>query len=150
MPQACGAGTSTLTLAQTKALMLSLDYEQQPDINFTQANPVQNTWYTILPATPNVRLQGVDMFVETANETLELRITMTSAIRIGSIAATFGTGYYASLSESQFDGILLGTNSTLTYREFLIEDKFITVEIRKTTNAGNGNLRALLMHAKRV
>jgi len=110
-------------------------FQYQTHAHLNQAAPVQNTWYTVLNTT-NARLQLVDIYVETTNETLEIRLTIDNDTCTGSVAATAGTVYYAFMS---YDGELVISNS-FPSQTFLQEGREVLVEVRKTTAAGAGNL----------
>jgi hypothetical protein len=76
-PQACAAATLP-TLAQIKATLLANDYIQQPDAVLSQANPVSNTVYNVLPATTNVKIESVSIVLTWAvTQPTNLRIIAT-------------------------------------------------------------------------
>jgi hypothetical protein len=59
-PQACSAATLP-TLAILKQALKDNDYIQQVDAVLSQANPVSDTVYNVLPATNNVKIETVDL-----------------------------------------------------------------------------------------
>ena len=123
--------------------------EHQPDIDFVQANPVQNQWYTILETT-NARIIGIMLRVLDTDETLELRITLDGQVYMRPLLATAVTMYHVILKEVG-NFFVFDPDSTIVayqYRAFLVEARSIKIEIRKTTIAGNGDLEADVIWAK--
>jgi hypothetical protein len=134
---------------------LSLDkaftFEQQPDATISQENPTKDQWYTVLNTKKNCRILGITVLVWTTNETLEVRVTIDGQVLLGSVEATHTTYYYvhhklyaAAASALAIDGNVFqpGHYATLEGRE-------VKVEVRKTTEAGNGTLDARVVYAKR-
>jgi len=124
--------------------------EQQPDAALTQANPVQNTWYTVLDTTPNARIIGMACAVLTTGETIEVRMTVDGQVKTGSMALSADTGYYVYLYTGSDASKLYFTSSVIEQygRSFIIEGRSVKVEIRKTTAAGAGNLWACVSYAR--
>jgi len=125
-------------------------FEHQPDATLSQANPVQNQWYTVLDVKKGVKVYSVVILVWTASETLEVRVTIDGQVLVGSVEATHTTYYYvhhklyaAAASALAIDGniFLLGHYPPLEGRE-------VKVEVRKTTAAGTGTLDARVVYAK--
>ena len=125
--------------------------EYQEPATLNQANPVQNTWYEILSATSNVRVYHIFVNVEDTNETLEVRMTIDGEVLVGSNACTQSVSY----SIDMFGDAITRTDSLefdkvpddfTRYRAFLVEGKSVKIEVRKTTNAGAGNLTGLVMY----
>jgi len=111
-----------------------------------QAAPVQNTWYTVLDTTLNVIVYTISVRVETTGETLEARITADGNVYTTSIAAVAATTYWIiaqhpepnlPVTASDYSGVSCAAQY-FTH----IEARSIKVEVRKTTAAGAGNLRA--------
>lgn len=122
--------------------------EHQQDALLNQAAPVQNTWYTVLDTTELCRLISACVEVQTTGETLEMRITIDNDIYTGSIAAVAGSHYLAYLFLYSTGAILtLATTANIAWKAFLLEGRSIKVEVRKTTAAGAGNLRACVVYA---
>lgn len=120
--------------------------QQQADATLSQAAPAQNTWYTILDTTTNVRLLGVRFAVADTNETLEVRFTADGqTLSSNALAATAGTMYYVTRVTST-NPLYLSTGDT-TSMAFLYEARSLKVEIRKTTAAGNGTITARAAYA---
>jgi len=119
--------------------------EHQADATKDQANPVQNTWYTVLDTTDYVRLIGVCLYVADTAETLAVQITVDGQTVAGSGAATADTWYEIYLDR---DGTLVISNNALfQYRAYILEGRSIKVEVRKTTATGAGNLKARVYYA---
>lgn len=125
-----------------------LTFELQEDATLAQAPPVQNTWYTILDTTLNVRIYGVDIKVEDDNETLQVRITVDGQTKTGSKACTADTSYDVRFP---YTGGVLIIDSTIRmdYSTFMIEGRSVKIEIRKTTATGTGTLRGRAQYGKR-
>jgi hypothetical protein len=116
-------------------------FQHQPDAVLNQANPVQNTWYTVLPATDDVRIITIIGVVQTADETIEGRLTIDGVvIQILPINFTFGTVYEAYNSSPYNAFFTWNAPPVSGYRSFLIEGQNVKFEIRKTTAAGAGAL----------
>ena len=112
----------------------------QPVAVLQQAAAVQNTWYTVLDTTKNCRLINVVMTMQTANEDLELRLTIDGVVWVGGQAnAVAGTDYLCFIS---YYGAALNITTTdySIYRAFLIEGRSVKVEIRKTSANGANRL----------
>jgi len=109
---------------------------------------VQNTWYPVLAATGLYTfLRNICLRVETANETIELEVTVEGIVDILTLAATFGTTYIVRFSvEPSLAVPLLNAIPVITYNLDLIGHD-ISVRIRKTTAAGAGTLRAKVVYA---
>lgn len=124
-------------------------FEHQPIASLDQAAPVQNTWYTILDTTTNVRIYGINYYVQATGETLELRLTIDGEVYTSTVVAVANTPYcvYFDLSAG---GLIFNEVAGLLMQEraFLIEGRSIKVEVRKTTAAGAGNLRGNVFYAR--
>jgi len=116
-----------------------------------QANPNQNQWYTLLAATGQCIVWDVGIGVATANETLEVRITADNEIMTSNAhAAIFDTDYWVRLRPS---AIAQAPNLEIeTWGEIrsgmspLIMGRSVQIEVRKTTAAGAGDLRAIAIY----
>jgi len=123
-------------------------FQHQAPAILNQAGPVQDTWYTILDTTRNVRIYEIYGRIDTADETVEGRIIVDGqTITITAINLTFGTTYFARRTAS----IAAETyywDDTITQKEspYLFEGRSIQVQIRKTTALGAGNLRGLVVY----
>jgi len=120
----------------------------QPDVSFSQANPVQDQWYTVLDTRTNVRILHTRVMVLAAGETVEVMFTADDNILFGSAALNAGAGYYVHLSPTLTDGLVIDGSSSLEYGGIILEARVFKAEIRKTTNNGAGDLRALLKWAR--
>lgn len=124
-------------------------WQHQADAVLNQAAPVQNTWYTVLAATEDVRVVACSIRVETANETLEVEMVIDGVTYIANQLAVAATTYTMGISGNPVSDTL---NSSLTavdiYRAFLIEGQNIRLRIRKTTALGAGNLKCKLVWAR--
>jgi hypothetical protein len=125
-----------------------LIFEQQSDAVLSQAEPVQNQWYTILETTKDCRLYAVTVLVWTANETLEVRITVDGKVLTGSVGATHTTYYYVH-HQLYGSGLTIDGNVFLLGKYAPTEGRSVKVEIRKTTATGAGTLEARVVYAKR-
>ena len=125
--------------------------EYQAPVALNQATPVQDTWYEILAATDNVRVYHIYVNVEDANETLDVRLTIDGEVLVGANACTESISYSMDIfgdaitrtDSLEFDKV---PNDYVKMRAFMIEGKSVKVEVRKTTNAGAGNLTGIVMY----
>jgi hypothetical protein len=102
---------------------------------------VQNTWYTALDTTANVRLIDIATNMITADETIEIRITIDGVTMSGiGVSQTAGTWYHWFNAPTNADCLIGGTLESQAYRAFLLEGRSIKVEFRKTTAAGLNHL----------
>lgn len=124
-------------------------WQHQPDAVLNQANPVQNTWYPVLVATDDVRLIGGAVAIITTGEDIQTRITVDGVVYPATQAAVAGITYhfvkaidyvssYLTLDATQYDNSFT----------FLVEGQTVSVEVRKTTANGVGNLRGCAMWAR--
>ena len=123
-------------------------FEYQTPATLDQSTPVQNTWYTLLDTTANVRLQDIAITIEDTNETLQCQITIDGeTLEAGSLAATHSTIYEAYIKLNSIgrkeEVILIQNDLIPQYRPFLIEGKSVKIEVRKTTAAGTGDLSCI-------
>jgi hypothetical protein len=119
---------------------------QQPDATLSEA-AVQNTWYTILPAT-GVYTHIIDIFMQVtvANETLEVEITVDGLTKTGTIAATFGTDYQVRHGTTPLVDTFVPVPA-LTYSLLDYEGHDIMIRMRKTTATGAGLLLGKVIYA---
>ena len=124
-------------------------FQHQPDAVLVQAAAVQNTWYTILNTTKNCRLIGVTIQMETANETIAVRITANNVSLTDDIVATAGTPYAANIQHNNVvgDSIILASGAVDAYFGAFIIEGTVKVEMRKTTAAGANVLKGRVMYA---
>jgi hypothetical protein len=121
-------------------------FQHQADIYLNKANPIQNTWYTVLPATDDVRIIGIGAAVQTAGEDIEGRITIDGIVIVASLAFVAATSYAFNRLYEFAGGFNWRPSSIIEYRSFLQEGQNIKFEIRKTSNAGNGNLQCKVQY----
>ena len=89
-------------------------FEYQAPAVLNQAAPVQNTWYTILDTTPNVRIYDIVINVEDVDESLDVRVTIDGEILpMGSVVAAIHSTNYAV--HRYPDAITQGDNVYLRY-----------------------------------
>ncbi len=128
-------------------------WQHQTDATLDQATPVKDTYYTILDTTPNVRIAFIAVEIRDTNETLQVRITLDGvAIESNAFVMTADIDGFIMLEEN-IDGFLLilGTTQRIGYRGYtLLEGKSVKVEVRKTTEAGTGNLKGCVSYSKKV
>jgi hypothetical protein len=123
---------------------------QQPDAVLVQPGAVQNTWYTVLPATgAGVYTNITDIFfqITVANETLEVEVTIDGITKTGSIAAVFGTDYQVRHSTATAPANTFTPVPVLTYSLLNYMGHNVRVRVRKTTNNGAGSLNAKVIYA---
>jgi len=132
-----------------------LIYEYQPPALLDQAAPIQNQWYTVLEET-NVRVYKAASTVMTVGENLEMQIHIDGELIEGAATpvgagVTFLAHLYANAS-TLLDFVFLSSIAGVNYYgpAFLVEGKEVKIEVRKTTAAGAGNLRAIVMWGKKV
>ena len=132
---------------------MSLDVKgtlKDDEVSLNQAAPVQNTWYLIIDAR-NIFVYLLDVAIITTGETLDVRLTIDGTVyTLTGLAATAGTVYRTYFTHNDTGRtlasaaagtqLLMGTYQGLWARQF-------KAEIRKTTVAGTGNLRASLAKA---
>lgn len=119
-------------------------FEYQPPAELDQANPNQNQWYPLLPATDFCRVYKASVQVAAVNETLQVRVTIDGQVSIvQSFNATFGTIYHIYVNPYATDQTIR-FHMTPTLNEvshaFLCEGHNVMIEVRKTSAAGAGNL----------
>jgi hypothetical protein len=125
-------------LPSSTSLYDALTWQLQPAINFSQATPVQNTYYPVLPATKNVRLFGVYFAVATTGETLQAQIIVDGQTFTASVSATAGTSYYLW---QNFNGQwLLTTSGEFAAQQAPFEGRNVAINIEKTSNNGTGTI----------
>ena len=129
----------------------TVQFRPQEPQNLIQTAPVQNTWYEILAPTGRyTRIIGITGEILIVNETIECRVIVD-----GVVFVTLGTGFaVGNIYSIYINETLLGNlewgGAGVTYsqhRAFLIEGHDISVEIRKTTAAGAGNLLGKVLYA---
>ena len=124
-------------------------FEYQTPATLNQANPVKDTWYDILPATANVKIYLIGVCVEDANETLEVQVIIDGeTIAADNEACTHSqsyAGYLSANAVTRIDTIKLNQDMG-RYRNIGIEGKSVQVQVRKTTEAGAGNLSCIVCY----
>ena len=114
--------------------------EYQGDARLAQANPVQNTWYTVLDTTKDVLLFSWFVMIATTDETIEVRMTIDGKVLTGSLALTAGSSYYIYIDLRGNDSLLFSTTAAMAARNMALPARSIKLEVRKTTAAGAGTL----------
>lgn len=97
-----------------------------------------------------IRLYEVIVMVNTVGEGLQARITIDGVVTLpdGENCAA-DTPYYADLLSVYVGTVPYTTiQTTRINKAFIIEGKEITIELRKTGNNGNGNLRCNYIWSK--
>lgn len=121
-----------------------------------QDTPVQNTWYTVLNTTPNVRIRTLSgALTAGADETVEIRITVDGVTIPAAgetwTAGTFYTIYRQSdLSATNCGVLYKGTGTGNVFYPLLIEGRSVKVEVRKTTANGASTLKLMVLYEQRV
>lgn len=128
-----------------------LYWEEQPDAVLIQANPVQNTWYTVLDTSLLPTAIGVEFLfhsfkIATVGETIYVRWTVDGNVRFGIKAAVADLDYYV---HKDFLTAYLGETTAihLTGIYAPIVGKSLKVEARKTTANGTGTLSSRVTYA---
>jgi len=129
------------------SMVNAMSFAMQPDALLDQAAPVKDTWYTVLQAY-DAKLFGIGIQVDTTTETLGVRITVDGVILTGSLSCTNDTKYKVTLQTYPTGTVLVPTTSTLITSN-QIEGRNLKVEVRKTTEAGTGNLKTCVTYVTR-
>jgi hypothetical protein len=132
----------------------ALTFQHQPISVFSQAAPVQNTWYTVLDTTLNVKIYSIRYGVATTQETLGLELTIDGVVWTDEFVTPADTAKYLALN-NYYQGYL--TNAVdlsapigmPVYGSFPLECRSFKMRIRKTTLAGNGAFVGRIVYAKR-
>lgn len=125
-----------------------LTFQEQTDATLSQANPVQNQWYTVLALSRECKILVVTVLVWVADETLEVRITMDGKVLTGTVNATHTTYYYVH-HQLYASALIVDANIFLLGHYTSLEGREVKVEVRKTTANGAGTLDARVVYAKR-
>lgn len=124
--------------------------ERQPEVILDQAAPVQNTWYTFLITTTDIRLYGGTFRVATANETIEIELTIDGVTLTSSTACTANTVYNLQMGHLISGTVLMPISGTALEREalgFPYDGHSMQIRIRKTTATGAGTLTFTMDYA---
>jgi len=116
----------------------------QTDALLNQAAAVQNTWYTVLDTTKNVKIMFVLFRCTAVNETVQLRFTIDGLTRTLEQACVANTYYYARWGADATTGANWYASLTVTADMNLmnpIEGRSIKIEMRKTTATGASALQ---------
>lgn len=121
--------------------------KRQTNSMLDQVAPVQNTWYTVLDTTINVRLINLAINIQTTDEDLEVRLTydnVTPEVCAYPAGAGAGTNLFIHPSVSANSATIQHaiTTSFQYGRPYIGEYRSLKVEVRKTSANGAGNLRA--------
>jgi len=149
-----GSGFSTTTdslkiLSDVLDLIRTeLTFEHQADATLTQANPVQNQWYTILDTTLKACLYFIAAHIATTSETIEVRLTIDGNVITRATALTADTWYALYLNATGSLNFDTDLSLMVAARTALI-GRSVKVEVRKTTNNGTGTLYGRVSYGKR-
>ena len=116
--------------------------------SLNQIAPVQNTWYTLLDTVHNVKLFGVGILIADTGETLGVKLTVDGETITGSGAATADTDYKVLINTTATGNTITLSSSALVNANQL-ECRSLKIEVRKTTAAGTGNLKASVAYGQR-
>lgn len=118
----------------------------RPIAALVQNNPVQNTWYEVLPVTGDAALALVSLEHQTAvNRDIEVRITSEGVAYTGTfVNAVTVTRYYAVL-DPDADTLTLGVALALAGNLVWWPSQAVQVEIR-TTDPGVNVLRGYVRY----
>lgn len=123
------------------------DYVIQDGVVKIQAAPVQNTWYTVMDTTPNVRLYIITLRVADTGEDLELRITVDGEVYTAVVAAVAGTTYYCYIGAGNWMNYA-GTHINVMGYDSLVA-RSAKIEFRKTSAAGAGTITSMVEWGKK-
>ena len=108
-------------------------FEHQPDAPLDEANPLNDTWYTVLDTTKRVRLIGISC--RTGKTTagtvsaMQIKVTVDGQSLLGSASDPTENTVYFIRNPSSPD-LLLGTTDKTS--SFLLEGRNVKVEIKVT------------------
>jgi len=143
------ADTGTTLEGKLDIIRTELTFQHQAAAQLTQTNPVQNTWYTILDTTANVRLYSLVVRVDTTNETLEVRFTIDGLTISQTVDATAGTWYRPRINVDAPTYLEIDATYYLAHGYTFLEARSLKIEVRKTTAAGTGTMYGRASYAKR-
>ena len=125
-------------------------WQLQTPAKIDKAAPTQNIWYPVLETTGNVRILAANMVVQTADETIQMKITIDGEEITGGVAATAATDYGISRDCTYAGGNYLSVDAARfnKYQPYIIEGRIVKVEVRKTTALGAGNLQAIVSYSR--
>ena len=125
-------------------------WKMQPDAVLAQAAAVQNTWYTILDTTEDVRLYYVYVMAATATEDLEVKITIDGLTYTGGTASTNDVwyGYYKYIVGQSLTMLSYATDTVSSIKWATLEGHSVKVEVRKVSAAGANVLNGRVTYAK--
>lgn len=124
--------------------------EFQAQAALTQAAPVQNTYYTVLDVEGKGFLYAVAAGVDTADETLDVVITIdgvviTSTGLACTAAADYNCYLYCDTSSERYETALVA-QSPQNRQINLPFKRSCKVEVRKTTAGGAGDLHGFVLY----
>jgi len=122
--------------------------QHQADATLSQAAAAQNTWYTILDTVVNARIYSIAVMMGTADETLEVRVTIDGQpLATVGVNCTAAAWYIVRRSPSLATLALLAVTGAESENSFLLEGKSVKIEARKTTAAGANTLSGRAKYA---
>jgi len=123
--------------------------EHKPGAYLNQSSPVQNTWYTVLDTTKNVRIIHIGYRVNTTGETLEMRLTLDGNVFSNTINATAGSWYYVALDSLSTTSLHINlVSEMMPNRTFSGGSPKRQTRIRKTTASGTGSIQVYAQYAQ--
>lgn len=92
----------------------------------------------------------MNISVATANEDLEIKLTIDGQALVGSQAAVAGTNYtfYKAAVAGTLSGVSGATDTVLAAYRCFIEARSVKIEVRKTSATGAGILSGRVVYAK--
>ena len=118
----------------------------QDNVTFSQASPVQNTWYTVFEKN-NCAIRASEFAVADTGEDIEVKMTIDGTARTGS--ATFGAAAIYNLVPQEGGNPKLDNAPYPDYRGgFQWQGRSIKIEMRKTSAAGTGTFSATVKWGK--
>lgn len=103
---------------------------------------VQNIWYTVISQTGNVKLNILCFSMETANETVEVELTLSGHTETYLQSAIAGTVYKLIALNTSTDTVDTYIETSSSYSACtMLEGYDLVVRARKTTAAGANKLR---------
>jgi len=126
--------------------------EYQTPATLSQAAAVQNTWYTILDTTENIRVYQVVGRILTTGEDLEVQITVDGeTIACTGVSCVAGSTYYIikqNANDADKFTLVVREDEEMYPQAYLIEGRSVKIEIRKTSANGAGTLLGLAQYGR--
>lgn len=150
-------GAVALASVCTEARLAKLDwsglafkYQEAKIVN--QENPTQNEYIELIDETGGIRVYQMAVLVEDTNETLQLNIEADGETIAGvPTVCTAGAAYNALLYPDPINNlsrVRLSTGAAELRKGFILEGHEVKIEVRKTTDDGNGDINGVIQWGK--